>query len=68
MNILVTGAAGFIGMLVAIVASPGADRFRFVHAPLEDMPQLDSLFTAECFDGVVHLAPQTGGPVSPVAA
>jgi UDP-glucuronate 4-epimerase len=80
MNILVTGAAGFMGMhvaqrllaqgdtvvgldnlndyyspqlkrdrLAAIEVSPGAERFRFVHAPLEDMAGLAALCQAEQF-------------------
>jgi nucleoside-diphosphate-sugar epimerase len=46
--------------LAAIEASPGAERFRFVHAPLEDMAGLAALCQAEQFDGVVHLAAQAG--------
>ena len=46
--------------VAAIEASPGAERFRFVEAHLEDMAGLAALCQAEGFDGVVHLAAQAG--------
>lgn len=38
----------------------GRNRFRFVHASLEDGPQLHDVFRAERFDRVVNLAAQAG--------
>jgi UDP-glucuronate 4-epimerase len=88
MKILVTGAAGFIGMhvcqlllargdqvvgldnlndyyspqlkrdrLARLMPDPG---FRFVHADVADRNAMPSLFEAEKFDRVVHLAAQAG--------
>ncbi|WP_028312035.1 NAD-dependent epimerase [Derxia gummosa] len=91
MKVLVTGAAGFIGMQVAlallargdevvgidnlndyydptlktarldaIAASAGAARFRFRKLDIANGAALSTLFAAERFDRVVHLAAQAG--------
>jgi UDP-glucuronate 4-epimerase len=46
--------------LARIQEVPGAKRFTFVKASLEDQAAMRTLFEAHPFDGVVHLAAQAG--------
>jgi UDP-glucuronate 4-epimerase len=88
MKILLTGAAGFIGMTTALRLLARGDEivgldnlndyydvtlkqarlarltphpgFRFVQMDVADRPGMESLFAAERFDRVIHLAAQAG--------
>ena len=88
MKILVTGAAGFIGMTTALrLLARGDDvvgldnlndyyavslkedrlkrltgqaKFRFVKLDVADRAGIETLFAAEKFDKVIHLAAQAG--------
>ena len=89
MKILLTGAAGFIGMTTAMKLLARGDevvgldnlndyydvtlkqsrlnrllphpKFRFVKLDVADQPGMATLFAAEKFDRVIHLAAQAGG-------